>query len=283
MIALITMEYHALEKGLSMPAPKRDFGEIRAQMLNRYLDEFGTRYSDHEAITPAKRALAHYYTVRAESREEISKRSDGKIDPRIAVALLDEDPSTVRISRNDWQRDAAIDADAFFRSRRSVRDFATAEVSDEVLRRAIYLAQQSPSVCNRQGTRVHVFRKGQTLDEILRIQNGNSGFGHLIQVAIVVTSDLRTFTSPGERNQCWVDGGMFAMTLIWALHALGLGSCALNWSKDATDHRRLHKVAQIPDNEAVVMLLAVGHLKSDFLVARSSRYTIDHILRTHTS
>jgi hypothetical protein len=48
----------------------------------------------------------------------------------------------------------------------------------------------------------------------LSYQNGNSGFGHTVPALFVITSDMRIFEKSGERNQGWVDGGLFAMALV---------------------------------------------------------------------
>src|SRR3546814_4434684 len=36
--------------------------------------------------------------------------------------------------------------------------------------------------------------------------------------------------------------GMFSMSLVWALHALGYSSCCLNWSKTPSDDRKIRKM-----------------------------------------
>ena len=57
-----------------------------------------------------------------------------------------------------------------------------------------------------------------------------------------------------ERNQGWIDGGMFAMSLIYAFHALGIGTCCLNWAVDSRTDRTLRSVVSMPDHEAVIMM-----------------------------
>ena len=60
--------------------------------------------------------------------------------------------------------------------------------------------------------------------QVIAVQ-GNAGFGDRVPLVLVITSDLQTFFAPEERNQAWIDGGMFAMSLVHALHSLGLASC----------------------------------------------------------
>ena len=143
---------------------------------------------------------------------------------------------------------------------------------------AVEMARKTPSVCNRQGQRVHVFEDGPGA---LRWQPGNKGFGHLASRALVVTADLQAFSGPGERNQPFVDGGMFAMSLLYALHAKGLGACPLAWSMRPREDRAMRRALGIPDEEAVIMFISVGHLPETLAVAQSHRMPIEHFMVPH--
>jgi nitroreductase len=112
----------------------------------------------------------------------------------------------------------------------------------------------------------------------LACQNGNRGFTEEIDKLLVVTSDLGSFVSPGERNQCWIDGGLFAMSLVYALHSLGLGTCCLNWSVEHEADRKLRQAAGIRESEAVIMMIAVGHLPEVLNVQQSPRKLVDDVL-----
>ena len=125
-------------------------------------------------------------------------------------------------------------AQRFLTSRRSVRQFDGRPVAEEVLQKAVRIAQQAPSVCNRQSARVFASNKREKMDEMLQFQNGNRGFGDRLGAVIVIASDMRAFTSLGERNQCWVDGGIFAMSMALALHSLQVEhACSTGaWNQD---------------------------------------------------
>jgi len=125
---------------------------------------------------------------------------------------------------------------------------------------------------------VHVFENAQ---QALDWQPGNKGFGHLASRGLIVTADLQSFSGTGERNQPFVDGGMFAMSLLYALHALGLGACPLAWSMRPAQDREMRKALGIPDSEAVIMMISVGHLPDSLQVAKSHRMPIEHVLVEH--
>ena len=172
----------------------------------------------------------------------------------------------------------------FFATRRSIRDFDVSRVPAlEDLVGAVELARNTPSVCNRQGFRVHIYRDRPTIDRILQIQGGATGFNDTVPTVAVVTARRALFVGPMERNQRWVDGGLFAMTLVWAFHAIGLGTCMLNWSMGLRSSDRLRAAADIPDGEDIVVLLAIGHPRSGARVARSEKRSISDLAHFHAS
>ncbi|KPF89739.1 hypothetical protein IP83_01620 [Novosphingobium sp. AAP93] len=140
------------------------------------------------------------------------------------------------------------------------------------------MAQTAPSVCNRQAGRIHIVEDAATRDRWLRYQNGNRGFGETMGALAVVTVDLRAFLEPEERFQGWIDGGLFAMNFIMGLHAQRLGSCCLNWSSPVGNDREFHRVSGIPDQERIIMFIAIGELRDDFVVARSPRRSLESVV-----
>lgn len=70
-------------------------------------------------------------------------------------------------------------------------------------------------------------------------QYRNNGFRHKLGAVLVITTDLREFDIMGERNQAWIDGGLFTMALTFALHAESLGTCMLNWAADKEQDKTL--------------------------------------------
>jgi len=192
---------------------------------------------------------------------------------------------TVR-SRTVWEpilnTDAQLVLEHFFSSRRSVRAFDTSKKVDSVaIQQAAAMALSTPSVCNRQAWRLHVFTKSEDVSRVIRHQNGNAGFGGAVPALAVVTVDTRLFAGAAERHQRWIDGGLFAMNFAHGLHARGLATCMLNWSMKNEASNRLRESAGIPAHEDIVMLIAIGHTESEFRVARSPRRSISDVLEIH--
>jgi len=99
--------------------------------------------------------------------------------------------------------------------------FSDRPVKQEIVKRAVSLALKTPSVCNRQAWFVYHIDDQSIIGRCLELQNGNSGFGHKIQSLLIIASDLKAFDTGGERYQHWIDGGMFSMSLVYALHPWG--------------------------------------------------------------
>jgi len=278
--AYITMNYHRLEKGLSFRHSRPRFGRATVDeliSLLRLTERFGERQPARVAVS----ALASYREAHApEDRYEpletfLAERGSPRLEQEDALG------GTKVVGREEVHAAALRDLRPFFASRHSVRDFDEREVDVDLIRRAVEMARFTPSVCNRQATRVHVLQTADAKRSALELQNGNRGFREQIDKVLVVTSDLRSFVSSGERYQSWIDGGMFAMSLVYALHSLGLGTCCLNWSVDWFTDRRLRKAIGLPPYERVIMLIAVGHLPERFKVARSARAPVDDLIVLH--
>jgi len=140
------------------------------------------------------------------------------------------------------------------------------------------IAQKSPSVCNRQGSKAYVITDKERISKTLSFQNGNRGFGHLANKLIIVTTDLRVFEGVHERNQSYIDGGLFAMSLLYGLHYFNLGACSLNWCNDYRVDQEFKKFIGINDYENIVMMISVGHLQDNFRVGVSQRRDLDEVL-----
>lgn len=173
----------------------------------------------------------------------------------------------------------SIDFHEFCQTRYSVRDFSGERVTLEAIRKAIDTARKTPSVCNRQSWRVHAFSEPSMIEAILKGQTGYRGLVvRDVAWVLVVTCDLSAMMTVGERNQGYIDGGMYAMSLLYALHAEGLGACCLNLSLDAREAQVFRRIAHIEQNEILITRIAVGSLKEEFTVACSPRKSVDETL-----
>lgn len=250
--AQLTRDYHRVEKGLALPAPRRPFGRDRLARLDTLLARTD---NDH----------GHYVDLARGARDALVSWNAGG-DPRDAVA-----PHLDRERRLD-------SIDTLFQTRRSVRDFADQEVDEALLLRAAELAGSSPSVCNRSPWRLRYYR-GSEAQEVLEYQNGNGGFRSTVPAAALVSVELGWFAGPRERNQAFIEGGIFATSLMLALHGSGLDTCMLNLSQTTEEADRLRRAIGMPASEAPIMMLAIGYGREGHRVARSPRRSMEEIVR----
>lgn len=277
--------YHKIEKGLCMPGPRRLFGvepAVRIIELLKLWQRCGFD-PDDPIYRGAVDSLAAY-------RNRIE---DGKLDParRILPAVAtflasatgtepeETLPTPLRISA---ARIAAAGCHATLRElyqvRRSYRNFAPRAVDSGIVRDAVAMAQLSPSACNRQPCRVYVVDDAVLKQELLSFQNGNAGFGHLVPHVAVITADSRCFFDASERNEPYVDGGLFSMSLIYALLAQGIVSCCLNWCVPVATDREFHRRFGIHASELIIMLLAFGYPLDENVVPQSPRKAEGRVL-----
>jgi nitroreductase len=167
-------------------------------------------------------------------------------------------------------------------TRSSLRQFTDGSVSIDIIKDAIKLGQKSPSSCNRQSTRVYLIQNKEIMREILAKQGGNRGFGHKIDKLLIFTADLSHYMGVGERNMCYVDGGMFIMTVVHALQASNIATCALHWGVNFHKEKQLHKKADIPMNERVLLILAIGYAPDKYRITKSLRKNIEEVFITRS-
>lgn len=271
---------HSIEKGLSMPDVRPFFGRDALTELSRLMKTFEAQGLDRN--DPAYLMGRHAVAAYLEHHRARGLQLPTELDFVHALSAERGSPElggVHSVTAATLRAAGRGDFDSVVDSRHSIRSFNADPIDAATIERAVALAQKSPSVCNRQGCGVYVVGDPSLRKQALAVQGGNRGFGQEIGTLLVVTSDLSIFRDSKERNQGFVDGGLFAMTLMYAVHYLGLGCCPLNWSASRAKDRRLRHLLGIPDNELVILLLGVGNLKPSFEVASSPRRARGDVIR----
>lgn len=277
----ITGDYHKIEKALALRSPRPGFGQAVVGRLLDNLERFLDEHGIDENCVIAINALFEYMKLNKERGVELPMlyaRIECLSTAPGYKKFNEGQGGTIRLDREEVLRQSRIDLKNFFESRHSIRQFSDEPVSKELVEEAVRLARTTPSVCNRQSWKVHAFSEPDLLENVVACQMGNQGFGEQLKVALVVTSSTETFFSVGERNQCWIDGGMFSMSILYALHSLGLGTISLNWSVEKAADEELHRVASIPESEVIIMMIGIGLLPESLRVAQSKRRPLEEIL-----
>lgn len=273
--ALITIHYHSLEKGMSLANPRPGFGMAAVNTLLMHLRWYLKDYGPAQHLSVPIGVLKKYIEfnqARGVQKPELSMEVAAFEQAYQAkLGVMDKLGGVLCVEKEAILRSISSVNASFFDMRFSIRQFTSQNVDINLLKEAVRRAQKSPAVCNRQSGKAWVIDGPTAVKQALDIQKGARGFAEQVNKVIIVTSDQCNFQSAGERYQSWIDGGLFAMSLIFALHSLGLGSCCLNWSMEYSRDMELRKAFGIPQTETIIMLLAVGHIPDSLAVAASVR------------
>jgi len=264
---------HAIERGLSFEKPGNKFAidiiKTLLSLVHNYIDRQYT--SDNFAFQSAKQALRDYLEFHKKKGISLGVLEDQIINLSIDKSDLIES-STISLHTKEYFKNSSF-ADTIIK-RRSVRNFLNTPVSLRKIKYAIKLALNSPSVCNRQSWHIYILKKGDTLNHVLNLQRGNRGFREKIGTLLVVTADLNSFQGFNERNQGFIDGGIFSMSLLLSLHYADLGACPMNWSYHFDEDLKIRKVLKVRRSENIILFIAVGNVPPEVDVPRSRKKDI---------
>jgi nitroreductase len=267
--ARITKAYHSIEKGLAYDKIRLGFGENVLKELNRLLETYeklGFPLDAH-CYQTAIDNLSKYLEMHKSKDFDIpglKHRADNKakLNDLGGVASLDKSRvlSELKLPFND-----------FFMSRHSVREFSDEPVEMNSILSAIKLATKTPSACNRQSWKTRIIVDPSLKKLVEQNQNGNRGFGERIDKYLLITTDTRYFAKPRERNQQYIDGGLYAMSLLLSLHFEGIATISLSASLTTKQEKNLRSGLGIKEYENFVMFIGVGNYPETLKVPKSSR------------
>lgn len=265
---LILREAHTLEKGMSMRAPRHGFGTQKASHLIKRIEDYASRYGYSPSISNALAIIDGYLVYSKASGIDVGvlETEFKKVLEMLGNPDYHKDPCILDIRRShpETYEDVIL-------SRHSCRYFRKEKIDRALIFKALELASHSPSACNRQAWHTHVF-SGNSCRDVLLWQEGCHGFEEEPDTCILVTADRKAFLHY-EMFQPYVDGGMYSMNLINALHSLGLAtlpvSCGFHYEK-------LKALADfgIPANEVPIVIIAVGYPEESTRVAASVRKSV---------
>lgn len=271
---LIRKASHSIEKALSIYGriKSESYAEIELRKL------LASRSPDNQSGIDIRHARNLLHEVSAFKNADDDKYIHGR-QPEVNDSG-EARAGVRRVDKNFLLSGVLDEPETFFSSRMSVRDYTDEVISTEVVKRAIKLASKTPSVCNRQAWHVYHIDQPSQIQRCLSVQNGNSGFSNVIHNLFLVAVNLKAFTHAGERHQHWIDGGMFAMSLVYAFHSLGIATCCLNWSKGPLGDLKLRGLHPIKSEHSIVMMIAAGVPKDRLVVCESPRGPV-HQYYTH--
>jgi nitroreductase len=269
----LIMNYHVIEKGLTMPQTRLGFGYTQIRVLLNLIKKYDQKqYPRHDATyLYCHKILKEYVRFHNEHNFPIDASLSTEIDKAVSTVEGLECASQLTFQRNDYFKHCHANIGDFLTSRYSVRNYIAKEISDETILKCVQLASKSPSSCNRQPVRAYFVRNEQIKQEVLSLQSGNRGFGHLANIIIVITCKIDFYQDFTERHELALNAGMFSMSLLLALHNHEIAACPLNWSVKPEKDKKLKEVLNIPDSEMINLIISCGYTPDEFQVACSPR------------
>lgn len=257
---LLRRNIHRLEKGLIMQ-PRRDiFGKA---FIGETVDAFILAVNQNVLKESEKNwfndVLDEYFKVVSSSFEIDSARAkykkicqDNKISSKAkSIPYAQDDIEKTDISFEQLE--------VLFTQRRSVRWYQDKAVDISLINKAVDIATQAPSACNRQPFKFHTVLDKSKVKKIADCAMGTTGFSHNLQTIIAVVGDLSSYPAERDRHVIYIDGSLVTMQLMLALETLGLSTCAINWPDIESREKMLDGLLNLDKHERTIMLLAVGY------------------------
>ena len=276
----IILHYHSLEKGFLHKNFKFRFGEYRVIELVKLLkSEVVIENHKKSQIAAAYLAICKYYEKHQKNDVDISdyyQKDDYMYFKRLST-LSNE--IFKQHTRFEFFKESDNVFSIFSKSRMSTRSFTGEKIPFETIQKIIEIAKSAPSVCNRQPTKVYYVENKEKIDKILEIQQGLKGYSKEITQLMILVSDRNYFHTVGERNQLYIDGGIFLMNLLYALHYYKIGACPAHWGFNYKQDKKIEMELNLSNSEKVICLIPIGIPKEVFHTTLSLRRDNDEILK----
>lgn len=162
-------------------------------------------------------------------------------------------------------------------TRHSVRNFQDKLIKKDDLKYCVNSAILTPTACNRQMVKLYYVIDDEKRNELKKYIMGLSGFNKETVNLFIVTFDVSAFTFYGERNQGYLNAGLFSMNLVNAMHFKGIGSCFLQWGNTNNEESKIKKKLGIPEKERIAIVIGAGYYVDESLIAKSARKSINEV------
>lgn len=267
---VLRVEAHAIEKGMSIGKVRPGFGKAKATELMAHLQQYYDVGGRKAFVNECCSILSKYIDYNKQLGADMSDiESKFKTFCNKNQADMSDFGGIEEVPAEEVLATLHQDFASFSQSRYAIRDFGTDPISRQQIEDALKLAEKTPSACNRQSWKIHVY-EGEEAQKMLNLQGGNCGFTEDMQYAILVCGDMNYYRFY-ELSQVYVDGGLYAMNLMYALHYYGVATIPLTMSTKMSKLKKIIKAMGLPYSELPVLLIGVGSYKDNFKVAKSER------------
>ena len=266
--AQIIKMYHSIEKGLSYKDFRAGFGRQNVEELISALESYAALYDAETSFYKTALSTLYEYVAKNEACGFFDEELKRKIEK--LPGTRNEKGGTIKICHKEVNEFTSYEQ--FVLSRHSIREFSSLPVDLTIVNESISLAQHTPSACNRQGWKTRIVVNKDVIKTILANQNGNRGFGENIDKLLIVTSDIRYFARGREANQVFIDGGMYAMNILHALHSKNIATIPLSASLRVDQEKAVRDCIKMDEAEVLIMFIGIGNYPEETLTTKSERH-----------
>lgn len=270
----ITFHYHSIEKGLSNPDLRLGFGKSAFEGLFFAMDKYvekGFPTSDNrfqQAISVISEYINIHRINNYDTEWVTSKYNRYK---KYFIEEFYEVGGSDSIKSKKIPKYKELNFKELSTYRYSIRDFGEELIDDNDIYDAIQMATKTPSVCNRQAYRVYQIKNTQKLKKAYEMQGGLTTNGNNLQQFLLVTCNREFMNGPHERNQTYIDGGMYLMSLIYALTYHQIATCTLNTNFTLEKEKAMRELLDVSYSEDLIAFVAIGSFAEETKYAKSPR------------
>lgn len=280
----LILYYHSVEKGLLFTNTKPLFAKKRIENIHPILALKVIEDSvERSQIRVAYQVMCQYYEFHEQIDIDISEYFTNEQYlhyKSILGSYYSKDfRGAIDFDRFSFYSLKEREFPVFSSTRKSIRDYTGELIPTLTIEKAITLALNTPSVCNRQAAKVYLLDDKIRIDKLLNVQGGLTGYTKNVNQVLILTVDRNYFYSVGERNQFYIDGGMFLMNMLYALHYYGIANCPANWGKTIQEEKHLKGVVSLPECEKIICIVPIGIAKDQFRVTLSQRRKLTEVLK----
>ena len=258
-------------------SPRRPiFGKLYIlEVVRAFAGRYDLRSQDEkrEQMEWAESVLGEYFKV-------VEAGQDAKVDK--ARALFEqtlvggaEEPVTCKKPYHEVERQGARIEYEVLRGlakwRRSVRWFTEQPVPRDVFEKAVAIATEAPSACNRQPFYYRFFDDPELVRKVASLPPGVRELADNFASFVVIVGRLEAYSEEKDRHAIYIDASLATMLLLLALETLGVSSCCINWPDSEPEESKMREFLQLKPHERVVMCLAVGYPLEDGMIPYSGK------------
>jgi len=276
---LIRRNIHMIEKGLTM-RPRR------VTFAVEYIEETVALATSLVKLSPTPlspavlawvhEVLERYFAATVQSENSRIRRAE-KAYRAIEWTEAPDGVSGPTTPQTDDPSVGIEDLTALAVRRKSVRWFLDRPVPREVVDKAMLVAAEAPSACNRQPFSFRVFDEPAMVEAVARIPMGTAGYGQGLRGIVVIVGDLSAFIDERDRHLIYTDGCLAAMSFILGLEAQGVASVCINWPDIAQRDQRMNDLLGLTEHERVVMLMGYGYADRTGHTPHSAKRSLENL------